>query len=78
MATATRFTSTLTLAAAQAAEAGCEAKAKEIGVPMNIAIVDNATHLLSFSRYGPNDQSHTGQLTRPAPRKHHAYYRSPV
>lgn len=41
---------TLTLEAAQVAVAACEAKAKAIGVPMNIAVVDNATHLLHFSR----------------------------
>ncbi|CAN8104172.1 unnamed protein product [Discula destructiva] len=50
MATTTRSHSTLTLSGAQAAAAACEAKAKELGVPMNIAIVDSATHLLSFSR----------------------------
>lgn len=41
---------TLTLSAAQAASQACEAKAKEIGVPMNIAVVDCSTNLLSFSR----------------------------
>ncbi|KAL1638301.1 hypothetical protein SLS56_000109 [Neofusicoccum ribis] len=41
---------TLTLSAAQAAARACEAKAKEIGVPMNIAVVDAGTHLLHFSR----------------------------
>lgn len=46
----TKSNPSLTLSAAQAAAAACEAKAKEIGVPMNIAVVDNATHLLSFSR----------------------------
>ncbi|KAF2004701.1 DUF336-domain-containing protein [Amniculicola lignicola CBS 123094] len=47
---ATRQSPTLTLAGARTAIAGAEARAKEIGVPMNIAIVDNATHLLAFSR----------------------------
>ncbi|ROW06739.1 hypothetical protein VMCG_04000 [Cytospora schulzeri] len=41
---------TLTLAAAKAATQACEAKANEIGVPMNIAIVDSTTHLLQFHR----------------------------
>ena len=41
---------TLTLAAARAAVEACEAKAREIRVPMNIAVVDSATHLLHFSR----------------------------
>ena len=40
----------LTLAAARHATAACERKASEIGVPMNIAIVDSSLHLLSFSR----------------------------
>ncbi|KAK7514598.1 uncharacterized protein IWZ02DRAFT_468108 [Phyllosticta citriasiana] len=41
---------TLTLAAARAAVEAAEAKARAIGVPMNIAVVDSATHLLHFSR----------------------------
>lgn len=41
---------TLTLAAAKACTSACEAKARAIGVPMNIAIVDSATHLISFTR----------------------------
>ncbi|OJD34813.1 dna polymerase iii subunit delta [Diplodia corticola] len=41
---------TLSLSAAQAAARACEAKAKEIGVPMNIAVVDSGLHLLQFSR----------------------------
>lgn len=41
---------TLTLAAAKVAAQACEAKANEIGVPMNIAIVDSTTHLLHFQR----------------------------
>ena len=40
----------LTLYAAQVASTACEAKALSIQVPMNIAIVDATTHLLSFSR----------------------------
>lgn len=47
---ATRITQHLTLDAARAATAACEAKAREIGVPMNIAVVDASTHLLAFSR----------------------------
>lgn len=47
---ATQSTRTLTLGAAQTAGRACEAKAKSIGVPMNIAVVDSATHLLHFSR----------------------------
>lgn len=41
---------TLTLEAARAATQACEAKAREIGVPMNIAVVDGGMHLLAFSR----------------------------
>lgn len=40
---------TLTLAAAQLAIKVCEAKAKAIGVPMNIAVVSSSTHLLGFA-----------------------------
>lgn len=40
----------LTLAAARHATEACERKAHEIGVPMNIAIVDSSLHLLSFAR----------------------------
>lgn len=46
----TRSSRNLTLDAARAATAACEAKAREIGVPMNIAVVDASTHLLAFSR----------------------------
>lgn len=46
----TRAVPTLTLDAAQHAVDACKRKAASIGVPMNIAVVDNATHLLSFSR----------------------------
>ncbi|KAI3393431.1 hypothetical protein diail_4267 [Diaporthe ilicicola] len=41
---------TLTIAAAKAATAAAEAKAAELGIPMNIAVVDSSTHLLSFAR----------------------------
>ncbi|KUI59363.1 hypothetical protein VP1G_06617 [Cytospora mali] len=41
---------TLTISAAKAATSACEAKANEIGVPMNIAIVDSTTQLLQFTR----------------------------
>ncbi|KPI36353.1 putative 15.0 kDa protein in dhaT-dhaS intergenic region, partial [Cyphellophora attinorum] len=40
----------LTHAAALAACAAVEAKSKEIGVPMNIAIVDASLYLLHFTR----------------------------
>lgn len=40
----------LTLDGARAALARAEARAKEIGVHMNIAIVDSACHLLAFVR----------------------------
>ncbi|KAF2144060.1 uncharacterized protein K452DRAFT_223295 [Aplosporella prunicola CBS 121167] len=46
----TRSVPNLTLAAAQHAASACEAKARDIGVPMNIAITDAGTHLLHFSR----------------------------
>ncbi|KAK2607042.1 hypothetical protein N8I77_005751 [Diaporthe amygdali] len=47
---ATTTIPTLTIAAAKAATTACEAKAAELGVPMNIAVVDSSTHLLSFTR----------------------------
>lgn len=47
---ATTTTPTLTISAAKAATAAAEAKAASIGVPMNIAVVDAGTHLLSFTR----------------------------
>lgn len=47
---ATKQIEFLTLEGARIAIAASEAKAKEIGVDMNIAIVDGATHLLHFSR----------------------------
>src|SRR5271154_6995022 len=40
----------LTLQAAKVAAAACAAKAQEIKVPMNIAIVDDTTFLLHFER----------------------------
>jgi uncharacterized protein GlcG (DUF336 family) len=41
---------TLSLEAAKVAVEACEAKAKSMGIPMNIAVVDSSTHLLHFSR----------------------------
>ena len=40
----------LTLHAAKIAAAACEAKSREMGVPMNIAVVDATTYLLHFER----------------------------
>jgi uncharacterized protein GlcG (DUF336 family) len=40
----------LTLEGARLATSAAEAHAKRINVPMNIAVVDDATHLLAFSR----------------------------
>lgn len=40
----------LTLAGAQAVLAAAERRAREIGVPMNIAVVDDGGHLLAFVR----------------------------
>lgn len=40
----------LTLAAAKIASAAAAAKSAQIGVPMNIAIVDSTLHLLHFER----------------------------
>ncbi|ROV88767.1 hypothetical protein VPNG_10285 [Cytospora leucostoma] len=47
---ATASIPTLTLSAAQLATRASEAKANEIGVPMNIAVADSTTHLLTFAR----------------------------
>ncbi|KAH8602322.1 hypothetical protein B0O99DRAFT_680454 [Bisporella sp. PMI_857] len=47
---ATKQIEALTLEGAKIAIAASEKKAKEIGVDMNIAIVDASTHLLHFSR----------------------------
>jgi len=41
---------TLSLEAAKVAVEACEAKARAMGIPMNIAVTDAATHLLHFSR----------------------------
>ena len=41
---------TLSLSGAKAIVAACEDKARSINVPMNIAVVDAATHLIHFSR----------------------------
>ncbi|MCJ1408051.1 hypothetical protein MMC19_002124 [Ptychographa xylographoides] len=46
----TKTVSTLTLSGAKLAAQACEAKARTMGIDMNIAIVDAATHLLHFSR----------------------------
>ncbi len=40
----------LTLAGAKIMIEAAQRKAKEIGVPMNIAVVDAGTHLLAFER----------------------------
>ena len=40
----------LTLAGARAILAGAEAKAREMNVPQNIAVVDEGGHLLAFAR----------------------------
>lgn len=47
---ATKNVELLTLEGAKIAVAASEKKAKEIGVDMNIAVVDASTHLLHFSR----------------------------
>ncbi len=46
----TKSVPVLTLEGARIALAAAEARAKEINVPMNIAIMDNACHLLAFAR----------------------------
>jgi uncharacterized protein GlcG (DUF336 family) len=40
----------ITLQGARTAIAAAEARANEIGVPMNIAVLDSACHLVAFSR----------------------------
>lgn len=40
----------LSIEGARKATEACEKKAQEIGVPMNIAIVDSTLHLLQFTR----------------------------
>lgn len=47
---ATKTQEQLTLSGAKIAVAASEKKAREIGVDMNIAVVDASTHLLHFSR----------------------------
>lgn len=47
---ATRTQEQLTLEGAKLAVAAAQKKAREIGVDMNIAVVDAATHLLCFER----------------------------
>ena len=46
----TRNTPKLTLAGAKAVLAAAEKRATEIGVPMDIAVVDDGGHLLAFAR----------------------------
>ncbi|KAF2245511.1 DUF336-domain-containing protein [Trematosphaeria pertusa] len=46
----TKSVPVLTLEGARTAVSAAEKRAKEIGVPMNIAIVDAACHLLAFVR----------------------------
>ncbi|BFZ54202.1 hypothetical protein PYCC9005_001235 [Savitreella phatthalungensis] len=46
----TQSSESLTLEAARLIAAAVEAKSRQIGVPMNIAIVDAHTHLLHFNR----------------------------
>ena len=46
----TRKTPKLTLAGAQAVLAAAQRRAAEIGVPMDIAVVDDGGHLLAFAR----------------------------
>lgn len=43
-------TPSLTLAAAQAITAACQAKATALSLPMNIAVVDASLYLLAFAR----------------------------
>jgi glc operon protein GlcG len=50
MAHLTRNSPKLTLAGAQAVLAAAERRAREIGVPMDIAVVDDGGHLLAFAR----------------------------
>ncbi|KAH6868641.1 hypothetical protein J4E91_005907 [Alternaria rosae] len=46
----TKSIPTLTLDGARIALAAAEQRSKEINVPMNIAVMDNACHLLAFAR----------------------------
>jgi uncharacterized protein GlcG (DUF336 family) len=50
MASPTTKLETVTLEAAKVIVAACEEKARAINVPMNVAVVDAATHLVHFSR----------------------------
>jgi glc operon protein GlcG len=50
MACVTRNNPKLTLEGAKAVLAAAEKRAGEMGVPMNIAVVDDGGHLLAFSR----------------------------
>ena len=50
MALVTRNTPKLTLEGARAVLAAAERRAVEMGVPMNIAVVDDGGHLLAFAR----------------------------
>jgi len=50
MTLASRNTPKLTLAGAQAVLAAAIRRAEEIGVPMDIAVVDDGGHLLAFAR----------------------------
>ncbi len=50
MALVTRSHPKLTLEGAQAVLAAAERRAREIGVPMDIAVVDDGGHLLAFAR----------------------------
>ena len=47
---ATKQVEALTLSGAKLAVAACTAKAQELGVDMNIAVVDSSTHLVYFER----------------------------
>jgi uncharacterized protein GlcG (DUF336 family) len=48
--TASRSTRTVTLSAGQAVLEAARAKAAQIGVPMNIAVVDHGGNLVAFAR----------------------------
>lgn len=50
MASITKTQEHLTLVGAKIMIEAAQKKAKEIGVPMNIAVVDAGTHLLAFER----------------------------
>ncbi|KAF2742091.1 DUF336-domain-containing protein [Sporormia fimetaria CBS 119925] len=46
----TKTVPVLTLEGARVALSAAQARAREIGVPMNIAIMDNSCHLIAFER----------------------------